>query len=671
MSAEETQQSQFEDTPRGWHKRWQTELAASKKEVAKWHTQGADIVSRFLDEREGLRVETRLNLFTANIQTQQATLYGNTPKVTVGRRFADSQDDIARVAGEMLDRLLNSDIERDGDDYPLVLEQALSDLMLVGFGLARIRYEMDEEPGEETPEIKDEAGKVLAPAVPATPRISYEDVEHDYVHWGDVLWSAGARVWQEVRWLAFRSKVTRETLVEKFGKDVGSRIALDSGKKPDGEKGEDPWSRADLWEIWDKDTRQVFFYVDGYPEVLRPVDVEANPSGGVPDPLGLEAFFPCPRPMVANLTTSKFLPRPDYVLAQDLYQQIDTLETRCSLLEDAIKVAGAYDKEHAGALSQMLTGTGNKMIPVDSWAVLAEKGGIRGVVDWFPLEQIVNALTSLRDVRTEKIDLLYQVTGMADIMRGQSATGTATATEQGIKAKFGSVRMQRRQDEFARFASDLQRLKAEVIALHFSPQTILERSNVMLTPDADKAQAAVHLLKDKFKRCYRVEVKPEAVSMTDFAALKSERIDVVDALARFFQAAQPVAQAMPGAMPTLLEILQWLLSGLRGSSEIEGVLDRAIAQAQQMAKQAAAAPQQSQPDPKLLAIQAKSQADIAKADKDLQNDIVRSQVDAQTEMAKQKAQTDENTREHLNKVRIDAALKPPEPIRGMDGGVVR
>jgi hypothetical protein len=43
------------------------------------------------------------------------------------------------------------------------------------------------------------------------------------------------------------------------------------------------------------------------------------------DPLGLQGFWPFPRPMVANLTTRKFIPKPDYKLAQDLYREINEL----------------------------------------------------------------------------------------------------------------------------------------------------------------------------------------------------------------------------------------------------------------------------------------------------------------------------------------------------------
>ena len=73
--------------------------------------------------------------------------------------------------------------------------------------------------------------------------------------------------------------------------------------------------------------------------------------------------------------------------------------------------------------------------------MFAEKGGIKGQVDWLPIEQVAAALSQLRDYRTELLSLLYQVTGMSDIMRGSTQQGE-TATAQAIKAKFASTRVQ-------------------------------------------------------------------------------------------------------------------------------------------------------------------------------------------------------------------------------------
>jgi hypothetical protein len=639
-------QEDFQPTPQGWAQHWAVELKSARNEVEKWHEQGGRIVKRFRDEREAKHDgDTRWNLFTSNIETKQATLYGQTPRVSVSRRFADASDDVARVASEMLERLLNSDIERDSDTFAQALQYALEDRLLPGLGIVRARYVAEFETVDEVPaQVDPMTGVELAPAIPATERKSYECVDTDYVHWKDFLWSP-ARVWHEVRWIALRAEMSRQELVKRFGKDVGKRAPLNAkkaGQQDDDAKKSTPWDRAEVWEIWDKESRRVFWYVDGFNQVLDEKE----------DPLGLEGFWPCPRPLMANVTTSGMVPRPDFVLAQDFYNEIDAVSTRITLLERAIRVAGLYDKT-AGDVKRLVSEAAqNELIPVDNWAAFAEKGGVRGMVDWLPLEQITAALTALRDYRRELVDALYQVTGMADILRGASDP-RETAAAQGMKAKFGSVRLQRLQDEFARFASDTQKLKAEIISKHFDVATILAASNAHYTADAKVAPQAAELLKSRMAE-YRVEVKPEAVSLTDFAALKQERMEVLVGLSSFLQAVGPMATQIPGSTPFLLQMMQWAVAGLRGSSGIEGVLDQAVAAAQKAAQQPQQGAQQ-QPDPKLLTQQMKGQQDMAKVQAELQADLIRSADEVQADNQREQNQATWNTREAAVKQQISAA----------------
>ena len=88
-------------------------------------------------------------------------LYGRTPQVQVGRRFSDANDDIARVAAEMLERLLNTDIERDSDSYALALQYALNDRLLSGMGNVRIRYVANWEEQRSAAVLHPKTGQVV------------------------------------------------------------------------------------------------------------------------------------------------------------------------------------------------------------------------------------------------------------------------------------------------------------------------------------------------------------------------------------------------------------------------------------------------------------------------------------------------------------------------------
>jgi hypothetical protein len=660
------QPDDFEDTPSGWASRWKAELETSDKELQSWHKAGEEVEKRYRCEDVLPKEDepARWELFTANVENQRRQLYAQVPKVTVSRRFMDADDDDARVAAVMMERLLNTDIERASDTFAQALGHAVDDRLLPGLGAKRVRYEtgpIQVLPGKPAMTRVDPAtGAVveIAPAVPDVETKPLEDACVDYVHWRDFRWSP-CRTWEEVRWVAFGCDMSRRQLVKRFGEEIGRAVPL-KNRRPGSEDGPtaQPWGRARVWEVWSKeDDRQVFWWAEGYPTILDRKQ----------DPLGLENFFPCCQPLLSLATSSTLVPRPPYVLAQDLYREINNLTGRIRELQESVVVRGVYDKAFQELGTLLSGGKSGELIPVEMWAKFMERGGFAGAFQMLPLADMVAAMDKLRDLRSEDVAMLMQVTGDSDLVRGQQLEN-GTPGEAAVKARFASLRGQSLQDKVAEFAAGTLRLRAEIISKHFDVATIVARSNILMTTDAPRAERAARLIKERLF-WLRIEVKPEAVGMADFAAIKSERLEVVQAIGEFVQATLPVAQTMPGSMPFLLKVLRWAVASLKGSQEIEGVIDSAVDAATEQAKQ----PQQAQGGPppdmsKLMAeqakqrtVQAKSQADLAKVDAELRADLARSQADVQAEEAKQRAQTVWNAVEERNRklAATEVPVRPP------------
>jgi hypothetical protein len=627
------EQSSYEATPQGLAKKWQREMEASHKDAEKWQQKGDRITKRYLGRATGRGNESdgraRLNLFTANTNTILSIMYGKVPKVSVDRKWSDQDDDVARVASVIMERLLNEDVENPDDCYSETLYSALQDRLVPGMGIGRVRYDATFE-SQEQPPIVGADGTELAPAYTKDVKVD-ESCPIEYVHWKDFRWSP-ARTWKEIRWVAFRAMMTKEAGLARFG-EIFNLVPMKSPQQQKNSSAlevKDPWERACVWEIWDKESRQVIWYVEGFDQTLDVMD----------DPLGLPGFYPCGKPLHATMSTAHFMPFPDYEQAQDLYGGIDVLETRIDWLVKACKLVGVYDKASVGIQRMFNEGSETELIPVDNWAMFAEKGGIKGQIDWLPIEQVAGTIAVLVQQRNDKIELLYQVTGLSDILRGQSQ-GDATATEQAIKARYASTRIQSLQDQFAKFATELQSLKAHIIVTQYDDQTIIERSNIMATPDAQYALPAIQLLRSRFRE-YRVLVRPEDLAIQDYATLKQERSEALGALTAFIPQMVDANERIPGSLPYLLELMKWGLMGFRGINTIEGVIDQAIEAVKQMP------PAVQGPDPAEQAAAqaegAKAQADVAKAQLGVQREMVNlqtAQVEGQAELQKARMQRQE------------------------------
>jgi hypothetical protein len=666
--AEISSGKEFSKSKKGWYKRWTAEIDAAQKAQEKWIKAGTKTVSRYLAEKKAFGDDMKsLNLFHANVSTLRAMLFGTSPKVDVDRTNADANDDAARVAAEMMERMLNIEFEDPGSTTKEDLQGALEDRLLPGLGTVRVRYEVETETTEYAAiTTVNESGEEveLAPSYSEDSLLS-ETAPTDYVHWKDFLWSP-AKTWPEVRWVAFKVRMTPDEAAKRFGKKIAKKlptgkdsIARDNEDDLIEEFVKDAWNRITLWEIWCKEHRTVYWICPGYDDLLDEQE----------DPLQLQGFFPCPRPMIANATTSAFMPTPDFKFSEGLYNSIDELTTRISILTDAIRMVGVYDTSNS-ELAQMLgSSMDNVMIPVDNWAAFAEKGGIKGQVDWLPIEMVSNVLSTLTEKRQQDISLLNDITGMSDILRGASSGPVKSSAEKTLEAKFGSVRVQSLQDQFADFASQLMRIKAEIISIHFDDETIVGQSNAQNSMDAELIPQALELLRNPAEFAWRVAIKPESVAMVDYAQLKEERVEYIQSISLFLQSALGLAEYAPESVPVLLEMLKWGMAGFKGSSQIEGVLDRAIQGLQQQGQEDEKPDADKQKSEATMAeIQAKSQARLAEitADKEAKLEVIQAELRKDIQKFDNEANRDvqEANRKHQMELReIQAEMEAEIEVR--------
>lgn len=619
------------------------EIERYDRKYGDWKKRGKKIVDKYLDEkREQAEHDTgrvqarRMAILWSNVETLKPAVYAKTPTVVAGRRHKDP-DPIGRIAAELLERVANTSY--DLYDYDEVFQMVRDDRLLPGRGVAWIRYEAE---FEQVPEDGDND------AEPKTrERIASEKVCADHVDFCDFGHNV-ARKWSEV-WLVWRVvHKTKAEAKEKFG-DVADKLVYDV--KEDGDSNESDEPKACIYEVWDKKRKRMCFVSKEHKELIE---------DGAP-PLDLHGFFPCPRPCYGTKTGKALIPTPDYRYYQDQAEEIDDLTAKIAQLCDWLVLKGfvpAGPSSAGGdALMKALEEASNQeiFVRVESWMEFTEKGGAK-MVEWIPLDLVIQALQGAIQSRKQLIDDVYQITGVADVLRG-ATDPKETLGAQELKAQTGSRRIKNTKDEIARFCRDVSRLVCEVIAENFQPETIAAMSGYQYVPQMPPEQReqivqqgmqdaqtplifddeVLKRLRGNHLRSYTIEIETDSTVQPDEDAEKQRRVEFATMFGEFLGRAGELMQLGPLAaplVPTVAEALKFTVRGFRAGRALEDTIERSMSQLISMVQQQAQQP--PPPDPEQIKaeaeqqrIQMEMQADEKRLGMEMQHKEREAQIDAQ------------------------------------------
>jgi hypothetical protein len=630
---------------------WRDELHRYKEDYKKWCESGRKIIKRYRDERkDATNIDVRFNILWSNIKTLKPAVYSRAPNVEVSRRFKD-QNDVGRVASMILERTIDYEL-RQYTDFHSALNNCVEDRLLPGRGVSWVRYEPRIETQEE-PQITDDVdydseqaggGEAYGMAGEVEPFevVSDERSPIDYVFWEDFA-HLPARTWEEVTWVARRVYMSKEEGKDRFG-DIFENVPLTYSREKDPQNDDNNQNvvpddkKAVVWEIWCKTTKKVYWIANAFDEFLDERD----------DPLQLECFFPCPKPLFSTVTTDSLIPVPDFRLYQDQADEIDEISGRIAHLTKALKVMGVYAADEPSLARLMKEGQDAVLIPIENWPAFMEKGGLGQAIQLVPLADIIATLQQLYQAREACKQVIYETTGLSDILRGASVANE-TATAQGIKAQFASIRLNDMKDDVARFARDILRMKAEIICSKYQPDIILQVSGIANTPDGQNPElvaAAIQLLKNEPIRNYNIDIETDSMVEIDQQKEKADRIEFLSASSSFLEKAVQAAQVAPEILPLVTQMMLFGIRGFKVGRELEGTFETFQQAATEKVAQQQANPQpnpaQLEAQAKMQLEQAKAQAEAQKADMDAQIEKYKADLKAQTDMqvAQMRAETD-------------------------------
>jgi hypothetical protein len=631
---------------------WYNTIAQYERTFKEWEGRADKIVKRYRDDqRSRNNPNAKFNILWSNVQTITPAVFARLPRPDVSRRFRDN-DPIGRVASMMLERALEYEIEHYGD-YASAMKQSVQDRLLGGRGTSWVRYEphivgsnSENEPnpeaddGYQITEDIDEAETEGGIHRENQERIEYECAPVDYVHWRDFGLTV-ARTWEEVTAVWRKVYMGRPALVERFGEELGGQIPLDTkpeSSKTFAEKMGEGSHEAVIYEIWDKTSGEVIWLSKSMGKIL---DTRA-------DPLQLENFWPCPKPMFSTLTTDSLVPVPDFVLYQDQARQLDTLADRIDGFIQALKVRGVYDAAEPSLARLFSEGENNALLPVKNYAAFSEKGGLVGAINLVDIKPIAEGLNMAYQAMEQVKGQIYEIMGIADIQRGQTDPNE-TLGAQIIKSNNASGRLKTMQHDVVNFATALLQIKAQIICQHFTDDTIVKISGAMQLSPQDQAliPQALQLLKNEPAKNFRIEVTSDSMIYQDEQQEKADRVEFLKAVSSFMTTALPVATSSPELTPLLMEMLKFGVTAFKAGKGMEGLIDETADKFRQQAKQLEGQPkpptfEQQKMQMQMQVEQAKIQAQQAKSQQDMQLEQQKMQMQMELEKAKQEYQAQEN-----------------------------
>ena len=581
----EERKTEATKTPRDRVAFWRNQLVAEERENKRWR-QAVEkkVLPRYRDTKR--KSGKSFNIFWSTVETLKSVVYSATPNPHVQRRYLD-KDETAKAASELLERGLK--FCTDEYDFDTEMEAVRDDVLIVGRGVARINYDatiVERMPESQVGEdgslrylLDDEEVEVNDRGF--VEEKTDERIGVSYVYWKDYHESP-ARRWKDVWWTAYDHELTRDELIEKFGADKGARVPLvvstvgEEGGGRDEEDPDDSFGRAKVTEIWDKTDRKRLWIAAGFDEMLDEED----------DPLGLEGFFPNPEPVYAIKTSDSRVPVPEFTRYQDQADQLDAIEERIFKLTKALKACGVYDGVQAAAIDLLAGASDGELKPIETASQLRDKGGLRGAIFMNPIEDYAAVLGQLYQQREVLKATINEIIGVSDLVRG-ATKASETATAQELKGKFGAMRMTPRSKPMQRFARDLFRLAAELMAEHFDAERWAEMTGIAA------GEEVIELLRDEKVRGFRIDIESDSTVRDDILQEKREVTEYITAVTQFMQAAGTIGQQAPVMVPVLMEMLKFSVRRFKAGRQLEAAIEKAAEGA------TAQAAQPKGPDPEL------------------------------------------------------------------------
>jgi hypothetical protein len=453
----------------------------------------------------------------------------------------------------------------------------------------------------------------------------------------DVLHTPTAKTWEEVQEIAFRVYLTKQDARDMFGKEQAARLNYGKRKKVQddatAEKVAEVQPVAEIWEIWDKRSKTVRYISKNCERYLKPVEAE---SAIIPDPYKLVGFFPCPPFVLGTCSDESMYPVPPHTQLKDVLNHINGIYKRVCKLTMSTKRRGVFDA-NVPELAVLQSETDeSEFVPVANFRSLVGEGGLDRVVQYFPVDQLAQAMGEMQVALKFFTELFNECYGLPDVIRGTSSP-VETAEAQKIKERNASLRFSARQRQFQELVRKSVELMVDLSVKQLTEDEIGQIVGVRFKSQ-EKQQIfapAVALLRTDKWRTIRINIETDSTILPNEEENRRRKVEVVNAITSGIQQMAQVQGLPPPLVGFIGKLITYMISGMRDAKALTGDLDAAIKQS----LEAMQAPQDAPPPPdyegQKLQLQQQSQTNDAQiAFEKLKLDVAIADANVQLEREK-------------------------------------
>jgi hypothetical protein len=484
--------------------------------------------------------------------------------------------------------------------------------------------------------------------------------------------------WQDVRWVARKRVLSKEDFKKKFPKYANSHNAFESIRYADECIAQEA---AVLWEIWDKKEERVLFACASLGKILKTVK----------NPYQLKGFLPTAQPLQSVSNNLKMTPIPEFCLYESLAKDLDKAQKRISRLISSMKAHGFYNQKYANVAKALMASKEGEYVPVESDA----PDFFNNLIVFAPLEEKQRVIEGLYRYKQNLMQSIYEITGISEIMRNIGVDETATSVN--TRSRFGSLRLQQRQNQANAYMKQTYEIVCEFAGAFLDADTISKITSAKLPfkeeielglleiaasernlsyADMEEAQRQeaeqslreqrqdleskitweelLEYLRNADLSKYLIEAETDFDVLEDDAKKQEKRMNLLNAFSSSLSNAMPLMEAAPGTADAILELISFAMDSfeapLTKKEKIQGAL-KSLKEEIKTALQAKLDKSREYPEPESV----KAQAELLNAQAKMEEVKTQGQIhDRKT--ALEEAQVQLKFKEIDAKTAADAAM---------------